>query len=70
MTIDYSTSNSAATTCLKETVRANKIPRQKVVNIKLKETHTSVLNTANVSNILSGHPSSTTNKENFGGLQN
>lgn len=43
MTIDY-------TTCLKDGVRTNKIPRSKVVNIKLKENQYM--------------PNSTTNKDN------
>lgn len=43
MTIDY-------TTCLKDGIRTNKIPRSKVVNIKLKENHYM--------------PNSTTNNEN------
>lgn len=44
MTLDY-------TTCLKEAVRANKIPRQKVVNIKLRDNQFI--------------PNTTTNKENL-----
>lgn len=44
MTIDY-------TTCLREAVKANKIPRQKVVNIKLKDN--------------AYMPHTTTNKENL-----
>ena len=43
MTIDY-------TTCLKDGARTNKIPRSKVVNIKLKENQYMPLSTTNKEN--------------------